>query len=69
MSDESDGMAWWNGLSEAARRHWLRQAGSATPADAYAEYRRQTEADPLAADLAEMESVGEAISGTQPGPH
>jgi len=66
MSDESDGMAWWNALPPSARRHWLRQANSAVPADAYAEYLRQHETDPVAADLAEMESVGQAIVGTRP---
>jgi hypothetical protein len=66
MSDDEAGMRWWNGLSEAARRHWLRQANSARPADAWQEWKRQHEADPVAADLAEMESVGQAIAGTWP---
>jgi hypothetical protein len=65
MSDE-DGIAWWNALSASVRRYWLNQANSARPADAYAEYRRQTEADPAAASLGEIEAAGEAITGTQP---
>jgi hypothetical protein len=65
MSDE-DGIAWWNALSASVRRYWLNQANSARPADAYAEYLRQREADPAAVDQAELEAAGGAITGTQP---
>jgi hypothetical protein len=34
--DEKRGIAWWNGLTEAKRRAWLRVARSAAPADAWA---------------------------------
>jgi hypothetical protein len=65
MSDE-DGINWWNARSASVRRHWLQQAGSARPADAYAEYLRQREADPVAVEQAELEAAGEAITGTRP---
>lgn len=34
--DDALGMAWWNGLSEQCRLHWLLRAGSDVPADAWA---------------------------------
>jgi hypothetical protein len=39
-ADERTGIAWWNSLGKAARLYWLRQAGSAVPADAWSEYKR-----------------------------
>jgi hypothetical protein len=39
--DERAGMEWFNALSEAQRAFWLASAGSAVPADAWAEYKRQ----------------------------
>jgi hypothetical protein len=44
LGRELAGIAWWNALTEAARADWLRCAGSATPADAWAEYKRQAAA-------------------------
>jgi len=38
--DEALGMAWWNGLSERQRAEWLRRAGSAVVADAWAAFKR-----------------------------
>jgi len=32
--DAAVGMAWWNGLTEEKRRHWLMMAASAIPAAA-----------------------------------
>ncbi len=46
--DEVLGMAWWNGLSERDRAHWLQRAGSAIAADAWALFK----AKPTAADEA-----------------
>ncbi len=40
--DEFAGIAWWNALTEAERAKWLAQAGTAVPADAWAEYKRQS---------------------------
>jgi len=60
------GMDWWNARSEAARRYWCEQAGSARPADAYAEFRRRHDTDPVAAELDEAFAVAEAITGTRP---
>jgi hypothetical protein len=37
---ERIGVAWWNGLSEWARGEWLRRAGSAVPADAWAAFQK-----------------------------
>jgi hypothetical protein len=67
MSDDEAGMRWWNGLSEHERKRWLEAANSARPADAWKEYLRQHEADPLGAALGEMESAGQAMAGTRPG--
>ncbi len=39
--DESAGIDWWNGLAEPERAHWLRAAQTATPAVAWAHYKRQ----------------------------
>lgn len=41
-ADERAGMAWWNAMSEHARREWLRKARSAVPAEAWAAYRAGT---------------------------
>ena len=38
--DERSGIDWFNGLTEIERGKWLRAAGSAVPADAWAEYKR-----------------------------
>ena len=38
--DEQAGIAWWNSLTEASRAEWLRIAGSAKPADAWAEFKQ-----------------------------
>ena len=34
------GLIWWNRLTESERRHWLDQAGSARPVDAWRAYQR-----------------------------
>jgi len=34
-ADEQLGMAWWNGLPEERRAHWLKVAGSAAPVAAW----------------------------------
>lgn len=39
-ADEQAGMDWWNALSEEQCARWLRAAGSAVPADAWAAYKR-----------------------------
>jgi hypothetical protein len=38
-SDAELGMAWWNRISERERAQWLRVAGSAVPADAWAAFK------------------------------
>lgn len=38
-NDGALGMAWWNGLAPIDRGYWLRCAGSAVPADAWAYYK------------------------------
>lgn len=38
---EHVGMAWWNALSEWARGEWLRKAGSAVLAEAWAAFTRE----------------------------
>lgn len=43
--DEFAGMAWWNALTEEERAKWLAQVGTAVPADAWAEYKRQYATD------------------------
>ncbi len=37
--DALEGMAWWNSLTRAERRHWMDRAGSARPADAWRAYK------------------------------
>lgn len=37
--DALEGMSWWNAMSDSERAHWLKVAGSATPADAWASYK------------------------------
>ncbi len=39
--DEREGMAWWNGLTEASRARWLSLSNTATPATAWAEHKRR----------------------------
>lgn len=39
--NEALGIAWWNGLLKADRAYWLREAQSAVPADAWAEFQRR----------------------------
>lgn len=41
--DELAGMAWWNALTESERRMWLRAANTATPADAWAYFKKSHE--------------------------
>lgn len=39
--DERAGMNWWNALTEAERRHWMRKAGdTGIAADAWAAFQR-----------------------------
>jgi hypothetical protein len=38
-TDAGLGMAWWNRISERERAQWLRVAGSAVPADAWAAFK------------------------------
>lgn len=38
--DDAAGMAWWNALPERDRKHWLRAAGSAVAADAWALFKQ-----------------------------
>lgn len=39
--DELAGIAWWNALDEAARRHWMQRAGNTgRAADAWATCKR-----------------------------
>lgn len=40
--DEITGMNWWNALHQADRRFWLAAALTATPAQAWAYYKRVT---------------------------
>ena len=39
--DDLAGMGWWNAIDEAERAHWLTEAGTAVPAEAWAEYQRR----------------------------
>lgn len=40
-ADERAGMSWWNELTEADRRRWMREAGdTGIAADAWAAYQR-----------------------------
>jgi len=41
-ADERLGMAWFNSLTEWARGDWLRRAGSAVPAEAWAAFKAAT---------------------------
>jgi len=41
-ADDLLGMAWFNSLTEWARGEWLRRAGSAVPADAWAAFKAAT---------------------------
>ena len=38
--DEKNGIDWWNSMTEFVRSYWLSVAGSAVPADAWAEYKK-----------------------------
>jgi hypothetical protein len=39
-ADEQAGMGWWNALTEEQRAHWLREANTASVAEAWAYYQR-----------------------------
>jgi hypothetical protein len=39
VNDAALGMTWWNRLTERERAEWLRRAGSAIPADAWAAFK------------------------------
>ena len=39
-ADELAGMDWWNSIDKAERAFWLAKAGTAVPAEAWAEYQR-----------------------------
>lgn len=41
IQEASEGVKWWNGLTQDERRSWLNLAGSARPVDAYREYLRR----------------------------
>lgn len=43
--DEQRGIEWWNALTEADRRFWLAAALTATPAEAWAYFKRCGGAD------------------------
>lgn len=43
--DDSAGVAWWNASTEAERAHWLAEAQSARPVDAWSAYQRATAYD------------------------
>lgn len=43
--DETLGMTWWNGLSEAARAGWLQRAGTAVAAEAWEYFKRNRDAE------------------------
>ena len=40
-TDEQAGIRWWNGLTEAERGFWMRQADTAVPGAAWAHYKRE----------------------------
>ncbi|MDB0573784.1 hypothetical protein LBW59_23850 [Ralstonia solanacearum] len=56
-ADPHAGMAWFNGLSESDRAHWLAEAHSARPVDAWAAHLRE-EAYQEARSTAEAWLVG-----------
>ncbi|MBF0482213.1 MAG: hypothetical protein HQK82_11160 [Desulfovibrionaceae bacterium] len=56
--DEANGMAWWNNLSEAQREAWCRVAGSAMPADAWAESKVRAHARGFPLQTAEEAAKG-----------
>lgn len=39
--EPQQGVTWWNGMTEEFRAHWMRQAKSAVPADAWRAYLTQ----------------------------
>jgi len=39
--DEKAGIAWWNGLTNTERAHWLKAAQTAVPAVAWRYFQRQ----------------------------
>jgi hypothetical protein len=41
-TDAELGVIWWNRSTEPERAYWLMRAGSATPADAWETFRRET---------------------------
>lgn len=38
--DDMEGILWWNSIAEGDRANWMKIAGSAVPADAWAAYKR-----------------------------
>lgn len=38
--DAMEGILWWNAMTETDRADWMKIAGSAVPADAWAAYKR-----------------------------
>lgn len=40
-NDEHMGMVWWNRIDAAERARWLKAAGSAVPAEAWAAFKRE----------------------------
>ena len=38
--DALEGIVWWNAMAEQDRTAWMKIAGSAVPADAWAAYKR-----------------------------
>ena len=44
MKDDELGVIWWNHIDESERSHWLKKAGSAVPADAWAAFKRGKDA-------------------------
>ncbi|WP_019570289.1 hypothetical protein [Thioalkalivibrio sp. ALE11] len=39
--DDAAGIAWWNGLTRQQRRYWLDRAASASPADAWSQFKQE----------------------------
>ena len=62
MTDDNEGIEWWNGLYERERRYWLSRADSARPVDAWHAYQRAQAQDLAAAEdpLQEWQRLGGA---------
>lgn len=60
-SDERDGMAWWNGLTEGARGMWLRTLGVMTVADAWARHKTDVIAEQAASEARVIDEANEYI--------